>query len=133
MRENIRATLAPAELKRLMQRSAAMKRVVGMAVTSLPSDSWCGGLEGVALADHNKPNLVETGHRGYAPDYNYPLDTTQPGWADNIQSGGYVGYPSDYSNAPDREGRMHNIQGGGNVGYPPDSSNAPNSTGWRHM
>ncbi len=110
-----------------------MKRMAKTALALLAVVFLVWGLEGVALADHNRPNLAETGHPGIAPDYNYPLDTAQPGWAHSIQSGGYVGYPSDYSDAPDSQGWMHNVQGGGYVGYPPDYNNAPNSTGWSHM
>ena len=62
------------------------------------------GVEGVALADHNNPNLAETGHPGVASDYNYPMDTSQSGWIHNMQGGGYVGYPPDYSNVPNDQG-----------------------------
>lgn len=58
------------------------------------------GVEGIALADHNNPTLAQTGRPGYDPDYYAPMDTTQPGWMHSIPSGGYVGYPPDYSNVP---------------------------------
>ena len=78
-----------------------MKTLTKTVLAMLAVGLLVAGAEGVALAEHNKPNLDATGHPGYAPDYNYPMDTTQPGWMHDGQSGGYVGYPPDYSNVPD--------------------------------
>jgi hypothetical protein len=77
-----------------------MKTMAKTALAVLAVALLVGGVEGVALADHNNPNLAETGHPGVAPDYNYPMDTSQPGWLHSIPSGGYLGYPPDYRNVP---------------------------------
>ncbi len=69
-----------------------------LAVLAIGCLVW--GAEGVALADHNNPDLAQTGQPGYAPDYNYPMNTSQAGWTHNTASGGGVGYPPDYSNVP---------------------------------
>lgn len=72
-----------------------MKAMTKLGVAVLAVGLLIAGAEGVALAGHGNV---------YVPDYNYPMDTTQPGWIHNIQGGGYVGYPPDYSTAPDNTG-----------------------------
>lgn len=77
-----------------------MKNMIRTVLAVFAVGLFVWGAPGVALADHNNPNLAETGHPGYEPDYYAPMDTTQPGWIHSMQSGGYVGYPPDYSNVP---------------------------------
>ena len=80
-----------------------MKSVMKIAVALVAVGLLVGGPAGVALADHNRPGLAETGHPGEVPGYYAPLDTTQPGWI-HMQGGAYVGYPPDYSNTPNSQG-----------------------------
>ena len=91
--------------------------LVGLAVGLLVA-----GLNGIALADHNNPNLAETGHPGYAPDYSAPMDTSQPGWMHNIQGHEYVGYPEDYSSAPKTNGWIPMGSDAGGVRAQPQTS-----------
>jgi hypothetical protein len=101
-----------------------MKTMIKLGLAVLAVGVLIAGAEGVALADHNRPNLGTTGQPGNAPDYNYPMDTTQPGWSHGIQGGGYVGYPPDYSNAPDNNGWTPKGADGTGVSAAPQTSQA---------
>jgi hypothetical protein len=59
-----------------MQMTAMKKAILVLLAVGV----LVGGAAGVAVAEANNPNLITTHHPGYAPDHNYPMNTTQPGW-----------------------------------------------------
>ena len=101
-----------------------MKTMAKMGLAVLAIGLLVGGMEGLALASPNNPNLAETGHPGVAPDYNYPMDTSQPGWMHNVQGGAYVGYPPDYSSTPNSNGWIPMGSAEAGVSTPPQTSQA---------
>ncbi len=71
-----------------------MKSTINLILTVLAVGLLIWGTAGMALAAQGV----------YISDYSSPMDTTQPGWTHDIPGNAYVGYPPDYSSAPNAHG-----------------------------